>query len=216
MPKKGTAERTVLHLIRPGGTLTALVATLAWSGLFSFHPALAESMVLVGRTFPTSQRSQQAGSQAGPNLRGSSGHYRLSIAVNSTPSRAWAVLTNYEAMAGLMPDIHSAKVLQRSGTAVELQQVYLAPYTFGRRIRATLKLQETPPHRLSYRLIQGDALRQLSGSWTITPTGSGILLSHHVMVDPEVPGFIRPLYDELSEANLRQSMRVLKRLMETP
>jgi len=31
-----------------------------------------------------------------------------------------------------------------------------------------------------------------------------------------VPAFIRPVYDELFEANLQQSMRTLKRLMETP
>jgi ribosome-associated toxin RatA of RatAB toxin-antitoxin module len=147
---------------------------------------------------------------------GGDGRYRTSIVVNASPQRAWAVLTRYETMAGQLPDIQQVRLLSRSGSNLQLQQTYQAPYTFGRRIKATLRLQEEPPKRLSYQLIQGDDLRELQGSWTITPLGKTIRLTHQLRIDPVVPAFIRPVYDELFEANLLQSMRTLKRLMETP
>jgi hypothetical protein len=136
------------------------------------------------------------------------------VFVAASAKRAWSVLTNYEAMAGVMPDIKEAKVVRRSGATLELQQTYLAPYTFGRRIKATLAMQETAPRQLSYQLIKGDQIRQLKGTWTITPVSGGVLLRHQIQVDPEIPGFVRPLYYELTEANLQQSMQILKRLIE--
>ena len=136
--------------------------------------------------------------------------------VNATPQRAWAVLSRYEALAGQMPDLQQVRLLSRSGNTLQLQQTYQAPYTFGRRIQATLRLQEEPPMRLNYQLIQGDDLRELQGNWTISPLGQGVRLIHQLQIDPVVPAFIRPVYDELFEANLLQSMRLLKRLMENP
>jgi hypothetical protein len=117
-------------------------------------------------------------------------------------------------MAGVMPDIKQAHVLSRSGNTLELQQTYQAPYTFGRRIRATLAVRETPPRQLRYQLIQGDQIKTLKGSWTLTPVQGGVLLQHQIQIDPAIPGVLRPLYDELFEANLLQSMRILKRLIE--
>ncbi len=147
-------------------------------------------------------------------VKGSQGNYTASVFVAASAKRAWSVLTSYEAMAGVMPDIKEAKMVRRSGATLELQQTYLAPYTFGRRIKATLAMQETAPRQLSYQLIKGDQIRQLKGTWTITPVSGGVLLRHQIQVDPEIPGFLRPLYYELTEANLQQSMQILKRLIE--
>ena len=151
---------------------------------------------------------------AKPTLRGSQGNYTATVFVAAPAKRAWSVLSNYEAMAGVMPDIKEAKVLKRNGSSLELLQVYQAPYTFGQRIKATLAMRETAPRQLSYQLIQGDQINSLKGTWTITPVSGGVLLRHQIQIDPVVPGFVRPLYYELSEANLLQSMRLLKRLIE--
>jgi hypothetical protein len=147
-------------------------------------------------------------------VRGSQGNYTATIFVAAPARRAWNVLTGYEAMAGVMPDIKEAKVLRRSGNTVELQQVYQAPYTFGRRIKAVLTLRESAPRQLSYNLVKGDQIKELEGSWTITPVSGGVILRHQIQIEPVLPGFVRPLYYELSEANLLQSMKILKRLME--
>lgn len=152
--------------------------------------------------------------EARPSLSGRQGNYTASVFVAASAQRAWSVLTGYEAMAGVMPDIKEASVVRRNGSLVELQQTYQAPYTFGRRIKATLAMRESAPRQLSYDLIRGEQIRRLSGSWTITPVSGGVLLRHQISVDPVIPSLIRPLYYELTEANLVQSMRILKRLME--
>ena len=85
--------------------------------------------------------------------------------------------------------------------------LYVAP------IKALLKLEETAPQKLTYSLISGERIRSLSGSWTITPVPGGIRLEHQIAIDPELPGFLRATYYELSEENLLESLRVLKRLM---
>lgn len=156
----------------------------------------------------------QSNPAARPTVRGSKGNYTATVFAAVSAKRAWAVLTNYEAMAGVMPDIKEAKVLRRNGSSLELQQTYQAPYTFGQRIKATLQVREQAPRQFSYQLIKGDRIRELKGSWSLTPVNGGVLVRHQISVDPEVPGFVRPLYYELSEANLRQSMAILKRLME--
>jgi len=153
---------------------------------------------------------------AKPTLKGKQGNYTASVFVAVPAQRAWSVLTNYEDMAGVMSDIKEARVLRRNGPMVELQHTYQAPYTFGLRIQAVLTMREAAPRQLSYELVRGDRIRDLRGTWTITPVSDGVIVRHQIRLDPEIPGFLRPLYYELSEANLQQSMRTLKRLMETP
>jgi len=165
-----------------------LTATACWSGL----PAAAQQ------------------------LSGSRGHYRITILVPVNPEKAWQVLSRYEAMAGQMPDIKEARVLSRSGSQLELAQTYQAPYTFGLPIKARLRLVEKPPRQIAYTLLSGDRIRSLSGSWTITPVRGGVTVEHRIDVDPEVPDVLRPVYFELSETNLLESMRVLRKLMLSP
>ena len=151
---------------------------------------------------------------AKPLLRGSNGRYTVTETVATTPQRAWAVLTNFNSQADWAPDILQARVLSRQGQQLELQQTYRAGYTFGLPIKARLAITETPPKGFTYRLIQGDRLNGLQGSWTITPVAGGVQLRHQMQVDPQVPGPLRPLYNEQQEANLLQWMTLLKRRME--
>ena len=151
---------------------------------------------------------------AKPILRGSQGDYVVTEFVATTPQRAWAVLTNFNSQAEWAPDISQTKVLKRSGINLELQQTYRAGYTFGLPIKARLSVQETPPKSFSYKLIQGDRLNTLQGSWTIHSVAGGVQLKHQMQVDPQVPGPLRPFYYEQQEQNLRQWMTILKRRME--
>jgi len=193
--------------------MAALGLSVAALGLLPSPPGLTSSL---GHQPSLSRRLVliAANADAKPIVRGSKGTYTASVFVAAPASRAWSVLTNYEAMAGVMPDIKEARVISRQGSTVELLQVYQAPYTFGQRIKATLAMRETPNRMLSYQLIQGNQIKLLKGSWSITPTTGGVMLRHQIQVDPVIPGFLRPVYYELSEANLLQSMRILKRLIE--
>ena len=149
-----------------------------------------------------------------PILQGKQGNYVVTEFVTTTQQRAWAVLTNFNSQAEWAPDISQTKLLKRSGNKLELQQTYRAGYTFGLPIKARLSVQETPPKGFSYKLIQGDRLNTLQGSWTIQPVAGGVQLKHQMQVDPQVPGPLRPFYYEQQEQNLRQWMTILKRRME--
>jgi hypothetical protein len=151
---------------------------------------------------------------ARPLLKGAKGSWTVSEFVATTPQRAWAVLSNYALQASLAPDITQAQVLRRSGNTVLLQQTYKAGYTFGLPIRAQLSISETPPRGFSYRLVQGDKLNSLQGTWTITPVKGGVQLRHQIQVDPQVPALLRPIYDQQQEANLVEWMTILRRRME--
>ena len=150
---------------------------------------------------------------ADPVLTGSKGHYRVKMVVPVTQARAWAVLTNYEAMAGLMPDIKQAKVLNRHGSQLELAQTYQAPSTFGLPIKVVLAVEESAPRWMRYRLLRGERILSLQGQWSLTQVRGGVLVDHQIALEPDLPAFLRPTYDDLNESNLRQSMVVLRRLM---
>lgn len=150
---------------------------------------------------------------ADPVLTGSKGHYRATMVVPVTEARAWAVLTNYEAMAGLMPDIKQAKVLNRHGSQLELAQTYQAPSTFGLPIRVVLAVEEKAPRWMRYRLLRGERILSLQGQWSLTRVRGWVLVDHQIALEPDLPAFLRPTYDDLNESNLRQSMMVLRRLM---
>jgi hypothetical protein len=151
-----------------------------------------------------------------PSLRKVQGGYVASIFVPTTLQQAWRTLTNYPAMAGQMPDIKAAKVLQRNGNQLQLAQTYQAPYTFGQTIRAILLVQETPKSQISYRLLRGDRIRKLQGAWALTPIHGGVIVNHTISVDPDIPDFLRPIYFELCETNLLNSMATLRTLMLAP
>ena len=149
-----------------------------------------------------------------PLLRGREGKYVVTEFIATSPQRAWAVLTNFNSQVEWAPDINQTKVLKRNGTNLELEQTYRAGYTFGLSIKARLSVQESPPKGFSYKLIQGDRLIALEGSWMITPISGGVQLKHKIKVIPEVPGPLLPFYYEQQEQNLRQWMTILKRRME--
>ena len=150
---------------------------------------------------------------ADPVVTGSKGHYTAKFFVPVNQARAWAVLTNYEAMVGPMPDIKQAKVLSRHGNQVELAQTYQAASTFGLPIKVVLAVEEAPPRSMRYRMVRGERILSLQGQWTLTPLRGGVLVQHQIALEPDLPAFLRPTYDDLNEANLRQSMLVLRRLM---
>jgi hypothetical protein len=47
----------------------------------------------------------------------------------------------------------------------------------------------------------------------LTRVRGGVLVDHQIALEPDLPSFLRPTYDDLNESNLRQSMLVLRRLM---
>ncbi len=148
-----------------------------------------------------------------PVIESIEGLTTASIFVSVTPDRAWDVLTDYEITGPEMPDIKLAKVISRQGARIKLAQTYQAEYTFGLKIFALLEIEETPKTQISYKILEGELIRSLSGNWTIIPVEGGTLIRHKIEVEPEIPEVLRPIFLELSQKNLSQSMLILRRLM---
>ena len=151
---------------------------------------------------------------ARPILQGTQGKYIVTEFVTTTPQKAWMELTNFNSQADWAPDIKRSRVLKRRLNDIELQQTYRAGYTFGLPIKVHLSIQQSPPTGFSYKLIKGDQLKTLQGSWSIKPVNGGVQLTHRIHVDPQLPGALRTFYYEQQEQNLREWMTLLKRRLQ--
>ena len=129
-------------------------------------------------------------------------------------ARAWTVLTNYVATGEAMPDISKVQLLSRQGNLIRMRQTYQAPYTFGLKISATLAVKESPQTAINFQMLQGDRIRKLNGSWTITPATNGTRIKHTITLVPELPGMLQPVFAELTRNSLRESMQRLSGLMQ--
>ena len=112
-----------------------------------------------------------------------------------------------------MPDIGKVQLLSRNGNVIRMR-TYQAPYTFGLTISATLAVQETPATSIRFDMVEGDLIRELNGSWTITPTPTGTHLRHTITLVPELPGVLQPVFAELTRTSLRESMQRISDLMQ--
>ncbi len=148
-----------------------------------------------------------------PRVSTTDGVTTATINVAVSPSRAWEVLTAYESTGLKMPDIKEVKVLSKKGNLIKLSQAYQAPYTFGLRIDAVLVVKEIPETKIEYQLLKGELIRSLNGKWDLVPTAAGTLVRHQLVIKPELPDILKPIFLELSETNLSQSMTILRDLM---
>jgi ribosome-associated toxin RatA of RatAB toxin-antitoxin module len=84
----------------------------------------------------------------------------------------WAVLTDYERMPDFVPDLHSARVLSRSGGQVLLEQTGTARLLFFRRaIRLVVRVREQPFSQIDVSLVHGD-MKVYRCSWRLVPVAA--------------------------------------------
>ena len=74
-------------------------------------------------------------------------------------------------------------------------------------------MDERAPRQITDSLISGERIHSLQGTWTLAPVAGGVLVTHRIQLEPDLPAILLPAYSELSEANLHHSMKILRRLM---
>ena len=124
--------------------------------------------------------------------------------------KAWETLTDYMNMDTKMFNVKRIKVLREDQEGILIEHIYQAPYTFGRSVKAIIKINEVPKAIISYRLIRSDLIKSLKGNWILIPLEEGTFISHRVEVDPGIPLFLRPIFFKAFEKNIEKSMINLK------
>ena len=141
----------------------------------------------------------------------------LSMRVPVPPNRAWSIITNYTKTLGAMPDVVSVELVSRQNQTVRLHQVLQAPYTFGLPIETVLEGQENPSRfQLSYALVRGTHIRNLSGHWALTAIAGGTRIEHNLKLSPDVPSLLLGTFQNLHDTSLKEGFMALRQLMLTP
>lgn len=126
---------------------------------------------------------------------GGGGVYRIAASgtVAATPAAAWRVLTDYQHLADVVPDLDSARVLARDGNRVIVEQQGAARFLwFSRAIRLVVEVRERPPDRIDVSLVEGD-MKVYRGSWELHPAdGGGTTVRYDAVIEPAfyVPGIV--------------------------
>ncbi len=97
----------------------------------------------------------------------------VQLRLDLDPLWLWSALTDYESLAGYIPNLAVSRLLWRRGSVVGLEQVGTQQFC-GLRFSASveLELEELPDQgRLEFRMVRGDFRRfEGPGSWAATPT----------------------------------------------
>lgn len=118
----------------------------------------------------------------------------LSMRIEATPETIHGVLLDFDAYPSWARDIKEATVLasDADGRATDVR---FRAAAMGRSTSYTLRYDHTgAPHRLAWRLAEGDIMRQLDGAYEIEADGDGAsLVTYHLSVDLVVPlpGFVK-------------------------
>jgi ribosome-associated toxin RatA of RatAB toxin-antitoxin module len=89
--------------------------------------------------------------------------------VAAKPAAVWRILTDYDHMAEFVPDLHSTRVLERSGDQAIVEQRGVAHFLFFRReIRLLVQVREQPMSRIDISLVDGD-MAVYHCTWRLVP-----------------------------------------------
>lgn len=125
--------------------------------------------------------------------RGNAYRIASSGTVAASQAVAWRVLTDYDHLADVVPNLKSARVLARDGDKVIVEQVGAARFLlFSRNIRLVVLVHEQAPNKIDVSLLEGD-MKVYRCSWELIPLPSGgTRVLYHATIEPGfyVPGLI--------------------------
>ena len=138
---------------------------------------------------------------------------RLTIA--APPQRCFDVAVDFERYPEWAADIKEAKVLERDAEGRGTQVAYRAA-AMGKSTRYTLAYDYADaPRQLSWRLLEGDIMRRLDGTYTFDPAddgGTDVTYSLEVELVVPFPGFVK----RRAEGKIMgTALRELKRWVES-
>ena len=151
--------------------------------------------------------------------RGGNGFFEVEASgfARASLPQAWAVMSDYERLADVVPDLVSSRVLSRTGPVAVVEQVsrigiMLMSYV----VRMQIRIEEQPMAALDVSLISGD-MRHYAVRWDLEPARQGgvdgTILRFSGELEPEF--FIPPMVGQsVVQSNVRQLMEAVVSAIE--
>lgn len=118
-----------------------------------------------------------------------------STVVRATPRQAWDTLTDYDHLAGFVPDLRESKLVSRNGRIAVVEQRSQAGFLFvSQSVHMRLRVEETPLSAIDVTLIEGD-MRHYAAHWKLAAESTvgipGTRVDFHCAIEPDF--FVPPL-----------------------
>jgi carbon monoxide dehydrogenase subunit G len=119
----------------------------------------------------------------------------LSFYAPVAPAQAWSVLTDFERMAGFVPNMISSDIVERNDKLLKIRQKGVSRFgIFSTNFESIQETQLTPLTEIRARGVSGD-FKRMDSVMQLAPEGSGTRLTYHAEVQPDFwfPPFIGPV-----------------------
>lgn len=172
---------TVLHVLSPGGRAGACRVPLA-------------ALLLAASLLGAAASPARAGQGPDVRLQEHAGVFHLSTTfeVPQAPASVLAVLTDYEGIPRIAPDVTRSTVVSRQdGRALVEQQAVSRLLFFSKTVHLVLDVRETASS-VTFRDTCGQSFTTYEGAWHVTATGHGSRVTYELRARPafEVPDFL--------------------------
>src|SRR5918996_6406442 len=133
-----------------------------------------------------------------------------SIVIDAPVEKVFQVVTDYDRYAEFLPEVKRVSS-KRSGNQVEVHY----EVDVIKRIQYTLRMQEEPPHRVTWSFVKGEMMKDNHGSWALEPGGEGKTKATYTIdmaLGPLVP---KAIVKALVEGSLPKMLDAFKRRAES-
>ena len=126
---------------------------------------------------------------------------------------AWAVLTDYDRLAGFVPDMHESRVVSKPGQPHRVFQrgekswlILDAPF------EVLMQMDETPPSRIAFHQLAG-TLKDMHGEWRLLPLKGGVRIAYYAQMEPGLLSPRAPGDSVLIQADIERMLEAIGREM---
>jgi hypothetical protein len=138
---------------------------------------------------------------------------RAFIDVPVEPRAAWAVLTDYDRLAGFVPDMHESRVVSKPGQPHRVFQrgekswlILDAPF------EVLMQMDEAPPSRIAFHQLAG-TLKDMHGEWRLLPLKGGVRIAYYAQMEPGLLSPRAPGDSVLIQADIERMLEAIGREM---
>jgi carbon monoxide dehydrogenase subunit G len=147
------------------------------------------------------------------------GAYRIegSFGVETEPTVAWAVLTDYDGVPSFVSSMRSSSAQREEGRLLVTQEAIGRIGPFTRTMHVVLDVTEQEPEVIAFRDVCGGSFRSYAGTWKIEPDGDGLRITYTLDLRPRTspPLFAKSIIASNARGLLEQVRTEIRRRART-